>query len=327
VTGSSAVPPGLEGGDRKALARRLFTVRALVLDGTLAEVANAFAGKGVRSLLIKGPPLARWLYETPRRRAYLDIDLLVDPEHFEAAEACLQEVGFERQRAGSHPHELYEYHEVWRRDGLLDVGIDLHRRLMIAPAPPELVWECLARDVRTIEVGGATVDVPGPAGLALIVVLHAVINGIGVVKSSEDLRRALERADFPTWREAADLAHELGATEAFAIGLRLLPRGRELADRLGLPTHVSSRRLLLSASSAPDTAAGIEWLVSTPGVGARLRLLLGELVPSREFMRLWFPLSRKHSWGMALAYVWRPLWLAAKLPGGLRAWLRVASRT
>jgi hypothetical protein len=194
------------------------------------------------------------------------------------------------------------------------------------PAAPELVWERLSADARTIEVAGAKIDVPGPAGLALIVVLHAVVNGIEVAKSSEDLRRALERADFATWQAACGLADELGAAEAFAVGLRLAPQGRQLADRLGLPTP-TSRRLLLSASSAPDTAAGIEWLVSTPGFAGRLRLLLAELVPSREFMRLWFPLSRRHRWGMALAYIWRPIWLAAKLPGGLRAWLRVTAAT
>jgi hypothetical protein len=306
------------------LARRLFTVRALVLDGTLAEVANAFRANGVRALLIKGPPLARWLYENPRRRTYLDIDLLVDPDRFAAAEACLAGLGFVHHPAGSHPHELYEYHEVWRRGGLLDTSVELHHRLFEAPAPPELVWECLTRDKRTIEVGGARIDVPGPAGLALIVVLHAVVNGIEESKSVEDLRRALEWADFATWQAASGLAYELGAAEAFAVGLGLAPRGHQLADRLGLSAS-ASRRLLLSASSAPDTAAGIEWLVSTPGVAARLRLLLGELVPSREFMRLWFPLSRRHRWGMVLAYAWRPIWLTAKLPGGLRAWLRVAA--
>jgi hypothetical protein len=308
------------------LARRLFTVRALVLDGTLAEVANAFGANGLRALLIKGPPLARWLYENPRSRTYLDIDLLADPDRFAAAEACLAKLGFVHDPAGSHPHELCEYHEVWRRGGLLDTAVELHHRLFEAPAPPKLVWECLIRDVRTIEVGGASIDVPGPAGLALIVVLHAVVNGIEQAKSLEDLRRALERADDATWQAASGLAYELGAAEAFAVGLRLAPRGRELADRLGLPAP-TSRRLLLSASSAPETAAGIDRLVSTPGVAGRLRLLLGELVPSREFMRAWFPLSRRHRWGMVLAYVWRPIWLTAKLPGGLRAWLRVAAAT
>jgi hypothetical protein len=304
----------------------LFTVRALVLDGTLAEVANAFTANGVRALLLKGPALARWLYENPRRRVYLDIDLLADPERFATAEACLAELGFVHDPAGSHPHQLYEYHEVWRRGGLLDTSVELHHTLFETHAPPERVWECLTADAHTIEVAGARIDVPGPAGLALIVVLHAVVNGIKEAKSLEDLRRALERADFATWQAASGLADELGAAEAFAVGLRLAPRGRQLADRLGLPTP-ASRRLLLSASSAPDTAAGIEWLVATPGFAGRLRLLLGELVPSREFMRLWFPLSRRHRWGMALAYIWRPIWLAAKLPGGLWAWLRVTAAT
>ena len=295
-----------------------------MIDGTLAEVAQAFAARGVRFLLLKGPSFARWLYADPRRRAYLDIDLLVDPQCFAAAEACLAERRFVHEPAGAHPHELDDYHEVWRRPGLHDVAVELHRRLFVAPAPPERAWEVLARDLRPIDVAGAKVDTPGPPGLALIVVLHAVMHGVKDAKCAEDLRRALLKADRPTWQEAAALAHELGASEAFAVGLRLSPRGRELADTLGLPARPSSRQLLLSASSAPATAAGIEWLVSTPGVIGRLRLLLGELFPSPQFMRLWFPLSRRHRWAMGLGYAWRPLWLAARLPAGLRAWLQAA---
>jgi hypothetical protein len=41
-------------------------------------------------------------------------------------------------------------------------------------------------------------------------------------------------------------------------------------------------------------------------------------------MRVWQPLARRGWWGLVVAYLWRPLWLAAKLPRGLRAWLQVA---
>jgi hypothetical protein len=41
-------------------------------------------------------------------------------------------------------------------------------------------------------------------------------------------------------------------------------------------------------------------------------------------MRRWRPLARRGGAGLALAYLWRPLWLAAMLPAGVRGWAATA---
>jgi hypothetical protein len=70
---------------------------------------------------------------------------------------------------------------------------------------------------------------------------------------------------------------------------------------------------------------GIEQIVTTPGAVARLRLLIEVLVPSRALLLATSPLARRGSFGLAGAYLWRPLQILRALPRGLRAWSRAAS--
>ena len=45
--------------------------------------------------MIKGPAIARWLYPGWSRRGYVDIDLLVAPDRFQAAAEVLCAIGYE----------------------------------------------------------------------------------------------------------------------------------------------------------------------------------------------------------------------------------------
>jgi hypothetical protein len=298
--------------------------RGLSLDRSLAEVVDAFAEVGVRSLLIKGPAFARWLYDDPRERRYRDIDLLIAPEHFHAAQRCLLELGFEHPLARTRDHEKSEYQEEWIRRRRVPAVVELHYTLHFMQAPPAVVWRTASEGSHPIEVAGTRVDTPGVPVCALILGLHAAHHGVGVGKPIRDLESALARVDFKDWGVAAVLARELGAAPAFAMGLQLARGGDELTDRLGLSAESPSRFVRLHTRTPPATAMGIEELVSTQGAGARLRLLALKLVPSRAFMRGCYPLARRGHLGLICAYALRPLRLAIKLPRGVQAWLRAA---
>jgi hypothetical protein len=123
------------------------------------------------------------------------------------------------------------------------------------------------------------------------------------------------------------LAARIDASEAFAAGLRLLPDGEQLAEELALPA-VYSVETLLRAESAPPMSLGFDWLARTPGARRKLALVLGKLVPDKEFMRAWSPLAgRRTKSGLALAYAWRPLWLIWHSVPGFRAWLAAQKRS
>jgi hypothetical protein len=308
----------LNGGQVRAA--RLRAARRLAYDCTLAEVIDALAERDVTPLLLKGLAFARWLYDEPDERPDGDIDLLVAPNQFAAGRLALGKLGFRKGPAGTHAHEE-KYHEVWIRGGPLPGVVELHRTLFFLAEPPALVWERLSAGAQTIVVAGAEVSVPGAAASALIAALHAIHHGVGYQKPQRDLERAVARVDVETWRAAQVLAEELGVELPFAAGLRLAPGGLALSQQLGLPDVTGSRYFRLLAITAPDGATGIERLVTTRGLGARLKLLALELVPSPGFMHRWYPVARRGRRGLATAYVGRPFHLVMKLPGGLRGWL------
>lgn len=303
--------------------RRL--ARQLALDSALAEVGAELDRRGVRSLLLKGPAFARWLYDEVAARSYSDVDLLIPPAQFEAARACVAELGFKRYGTGLHPHEnSAEHHETWLRRGAFPAVLELHRTLYLLSAPPELVWDCLSADSETMKIAGTPIEVPRVAARALIVALHAAQHGGNEKQPMQDLKLALERADTETWEEAAAIARQLGSLPAFSAGLRLVPEGWDLSRRLGIRSEQPPRSVRLRAATPPDTAIGIERLISTPGVRRRLALLARELVPSATFMRSSSALARRGSLGLIGAYLARPLLLGLKLPRGIVAWLRAA---
>jgi hypothetical protein len=137
----------------------------------------------------------------------------------------------------------------------------------------------------------------------------------------DDLTRAVERMPPATWEAAAALAERLDATPAFAAGLRLLPAGAELAERLQLSCDISAE-VILRAGAAPPMALGFEWLTHVPGIRGKARLVLGKLVPDREFMIAWSSLASRGRAGLLTAYAWRLLWLACHAIPGFRAWRR-----
>lgn len=295
-------------GETRAAA----VARRLVLESAAVEVSDALAAAGVRSIVLKGPAVARWLYDDDPTRSYVDVDLLVSPASLPRAGSTLKGLSFRRAHGSAHA-------EVWGRssDGVV---IDLHSSL-VGVAAGSVAWDTLAEATEPLEVGGGTLDVlTGPAK-ALHVVLHAAQHGIGDERSVADLERALSRVEEREWDEAAALARRLGAEGAFASGLRLTPVGREEAARLGLPEG-RSLETAVRAAGAPPGVLGLYRFAKTPGVRARARLLRDEVFPAPGFLRAVSPLARRGRVGLAVAYAWRPFWLVSRLWPAVRTWRR-----
>jgi hypothetical protein len=284
----------------------------LALDAAAAEVVQAFDDDGIRSILLRGPALSR-LYD--RARPYGDVDLLVSPADARSAERILAALGFEP------PPDIVHYRpphaDTWRRsDGM---KVDLHRCLVGVAGEPAHIWDLLAKHTERIEVGGREVEVLDGPGQALELALHAAQHGVRVDKPLRDLTRALAQLPPDVWEAAAALAESLAATPAFSTGLRLLPAGRVIAARLGLP-EATTAEIALRARTPVPMSRGFARLARTPGLRAKVALVARELVPEAEFMRIQSPLARRGRLGLLVAYLWRPLWLARHAIPALRAW-------
>lgn len=293
----------------------LAAARSLAVDGWTAEAVHALQAAGVDVLLLKGPVLARWLYDAGEERGYGDADLLVAPGTVQAAERVLAGLGYAlkdpegERRMVSGPHA-----RTWlrRADGAV---VDLHRTLPGGVPEEDLVWPVLWRDHTTLEVGGADIAVPSTAARLVLVALHAAHHGEGT--PVEDLRRATLRVPEPTWAAAADVARAILALPRFADGLALLPESRALARRLRLPSPAELRAL-----EREQMAAGFARLAGARGARERMAILRDKVVPSGEFIRWWAPWARRSRRALAAAYAYRVVWLALHALPGWRAWRR-----
>ena len=96
-----------------------------------------------RSVLLKGPSFASWLYEGGPARLYTDVDFLVSPDDWAPARALMIELGYETEFTHfEHPREGSVTSEGWMRD---DDHVDLHCTLWGLDADPAVVWDTLLR--------------------------------------------------------------------------------------------------------------------------------------------------------------------------------------
>ena len=290
------------------------------VDAVSAEVLRELRAHGVRPLLLKGPAITSLLYPAGSTRSYQDVDLLVGPPEYETAERCLARLGFTKLLDDSDVPAFVVAGHPWRGPGG-DV-VDLHWTLSEVGADPAEVWDALMDRKRILRVDGVEVDAVDAVGCALIVALHAAHHGTAVHNPVEDLGRAVDRFERPTWAAAAELADRLGATDTFTAGLTVNPAGERLAGDLGLPANLPAL-LRLKRGAPPIGAVSLEVLATTSGARARFRMAARTVVPTRRFMRTWFPRSRRGNSWLAVGYLWRPLWLVFAAGPAFRAWRRV----
>ncbi len=300
---------------------RAVAVRQLALAAAAGEVLDALAEAGIRALLLKGAAIGARLYENPAARLAGDIDLLVAPGEAAEAVRVLGGLGFRDPLSRARGEERASHAVTFYRPGPRPATVDLHAGLYWCHDDPEAVWDEFSRGTRFIRVGDHLAEVLGDPAQAFVIAAHAVQHG-GLAKPQEDLRRALALYRRDTWIEAAAMARRLDAEAVFAAGLRLLDAGQRLAAELGLNADRASAEIRLRMAGAPPVAVGVMRLAQARSARERVRLVLHELFPSRSWMRRSWPFAARGPAAMALAYLYRPLWLAEKLPRAVSAWRR-----
>jgi hypothetical protein len=294
--------------------------RRLAADALAGEVVDALGREGIRTILLKGPATTRWLYDEGATRVYRDVDLLVAPADLRRAEDVLAHAGFRYHLEAVAPSEQVPHARRWLRPGQT-VSVDLHHTLPGVGADGESVWNVLTASTERCEVGGAEIEILAEPARALLLALHAASHGVGADQPVADLSRGVARLPEGLWREASNLARALDAHAAFTAGLGLVPAGTAMAARIGGLTRMPVD-VVLRATSPPETAFGFERLAAARGARAKTTLLARELVPTPAFMRAWSPLAARGGRGLALAYLWRPIWLLRRGFRGLAAWRR-----
>jgi hypothetical protein len=292
----------------------------LAADAVAAEVVHELDRRGIRTLVLRGPGIARWLYGEGERD-YGDVDLLVEPDSIERAEETLCELGFRGSPLQPLKSLQPRHAEMWVRG--TTPPVDLHRTIVGVAASDRKVWAALWAHSQAITLQGSAVNTLDEAGLLVIITLHAAQHGLEA--ATHDLALALTRVDSAEWERAGGLAAELKALPAFGVGLRMFPAGRELADRLGIQAGAIPETLLRS-EAAPDLALGLNWAADLPSARLRIRFVVSKVFPDPDSMRVSSGIARRGRAGLAAAYVQRLLWLTIRAPRAIRAVRRARRR-
>ena len=303
------------------VASRAIAARQLALAASTTEVLDAMARAGIRTIMLKGAAIAARLYDASELRLAGDVDLLVAPSQAGAAAHVLARLGFQDVLAGARRHERTAHAVTFRRSGRPPASVDLHTGLSLCDNDPDAIWAEFSASTATIDVAGRWVEVLADPAQAFVIAAHTIQHG-GAPKQREDLDRALARYDLETWERASAMAGRLDADGVFAAGLRLSQAGTRLADALALRDDSGSTEVRLRRAGAPAVSYGVMRLAQTRSIRQKVLLLLGELVPTRPAMLLTYPFAARGWAGLALAYVYRPFWLAVRLPRAVTAWRR-----
>src|SRR5437763_5000805 len=160
---------------------------ALRVDEVTAQILRAFGAADVRSILLKGASIARWLYADGSARSYIDTDVLVPPGHRSRAERVLAELGFSPVLGDEDTPGWRLAAHVWvRPDG---AEVDLHRTLVGVGADASDVWQTLWGTSEPMRVGGLEVEVLSVPARAFQLALHATQHGRDDGRRLEDLHR------------------------------------------------------------------------------------------------------------------------------------------
>jgi hypothetical protein len=292
---------------------------SLANDHVTCSLLTGLRERDQRAILLKGASLRRIVYDPSEVRVSTDIDVLVEEGRMDAIETLLPELGFRylgvtvaergRRRRRAWVHE---------QTGL---PLELHTSITGIEAPPDIVWAVLSRETEVETIGSCSVEILNRPATALHLALNVAHHGRANTKTMSDLARALSRISTTTWRAAAALAERVDALPAFAAGLALDARGDALLHELGIDARLTPQ-VALRAETAPPLAQGLDWLAELPTMRSRIAFVVRSVFPPPDFMRVWAPTARRGSVWLAAAYCWRPFWMAARLPGAMRAWRR-----
>jgi hypothetical protein len=262
------------------------TARALKIDLVTAKAVEALTDARIRSIVLKGPSIARWLYRDGAPRPYGDSDVLVHPDKLAPAGEVLCSLGFELTLDDWLAPHVDAHHQVWQRRKDRAV-VELHWRLCGIRLAARKAWYPLTEAAETASLAGAEVEFLSPAARALHLALHAAQHAAAKEQCLEDLRRGLRLLDDETWHRADELARRIDAVDAFGGGLRAVPLGVTRASGLGLPRSPRSTAVEMLNADAPLRSVALERVVAERGWRGTPRALLREAFPSRSYMRVW----------------------------------------
>lgn len=186
-----AVPPAALQRLKREYQRN--TLQMLQLSGEMGALAEALAGRNIRSLFLKGPVLAQELYGDLSLRTSRDLDFLVPMEDLEQAEALLVELGYEKEEDFESvlgDWKWRQHHNTYQHPATR-VTAEIHWRLSPAPSKEPRFDELWERS--RVSPLGRHVRYLGPEDLFMYLAVHGARHGWSRLRWLMDIDRLLGR--------------------------------------------------------------------------------------------------------------------------------------
>lgn len=271
---------------------QLAMCRTLDHERALFAVDEAFAGRGITYVVLKGSTFAHAFYPDPSWRPFADLDLLVPDDHWGGACAVLEQLGYTRSQPEPRAGFDVRFGKAAEYVDRAGVMVDLHRTLVLGPFG---LWidpdELLAGRVPQV-IGGQRVQRLDDTGSLLHACLHAALGWWPpTLMSLRDIAQITQHGEigwsrFLRWTDEWRLhAVVVEAFRAMEGTLGIAPPDA-LHRLLARPPPKYEQRLLACYQGTARHRGGpaLAALAAIPGVRAKLAYLGALLVPDRRFL-------------------------------------------
>jgi hypothetical protein len=193
----------------------------LQLSAELVRVLELFAAKDIPALVVKGPVLGMRAYGNPTIRSYGDLDLLVRQRHIRRATESLQAAGYQPAvslsaiDAGKIPGQyLFSKPDT-------NLLVELHNDFTLRYFPRRLPIEDFFARQTHVRLDAHEVPALSAADELVYISVHGATHFWERLGWIADVAALVTRQSGLDWKEAVEIAKEVGAQRMLHTGLRL----------------------------------------------------------------------------------------------------------
>lgn len=297
---------------------RLTGIQNLVRSRELGHCLRALASAGLPVIVLKGTALVETVYGNVALRPMCDVDLLIERPHMSAIHPILHDLGYQLERAETHPGVLAEHENevAFRKPGTIPTSVDVHWSLFDSPYYQQRIsMDWFWQTAQPRNISGVDERILGPEALIIHLCGHLALHHTGTgLLWWHDIAEALTfyAADLD-WQTLLARTQEYGLILPVREVLTQLASDWHVAipesvlDRLHAMQPTEEEQRLFGRHSTPRPAGQrfMEDLGSMTDWRARLRFARTNLLPSADYMQRRYAI--RHRWLVPIYYPYR--WL------------------
>jgi hypothetical protein len=265
----------------------------------LVRVVGHLESQGIRVMPFKGPVLGTMAYGNLAFRQSLDLDLLVQPDHYSRAEHLIRELGYVpfRSLTPKERVDFVEWHasdDYWHPEKkiMVELHYDFFKDIVAEVLDDQGAWSRHEH----MPFAGTTVRRLALEDLVIHVCAHGAQHRWSKLKWLCDLAGLIRRQSAINWDRVEERSADTGSRRMVHLGLFLVNRCLEvpLPNRFHNPTFPDATTKRLADTVRQD------WLFAPPDT---------DVDPIQEF---WFHFREREHWRDRTPYVLHSVRLAVR---------------